>query len=253
MPFTFSHPAIVLPLKKMKASWFSSTGLVIGSIAPDLPYFVTMDAQTNIGHTFIGIFIIDLPISFLVAIAFHLWVRNNLIMHLPSPLDRKYYDYTKFDFLYYLKQKWFVIAVSILIGIISHLIWDDFTKPDGVVYYFNPSFFKQIIHIGPLNTHLYRLIERTGSVLGLLLLMWIIFQKKEQVLTPSLLSDKKKSVYWLVIILCMIFMIGIKLTIDQENKSIGQLVVIFTSAALLALCFTSVVYLLRPEKQNFNG
>ncbi|WP_113654854.1 DUF4184 family protein, partial [Pedobacter namyangjuensis] len=30
MPFTFSHPAIVLPLTYLPKKWFSLTGLVIG-------------------------------------------------------------------------------------------------------------------------------------------------------------------------------------------------------------------------------
>ncbi|WP_220463965.1 DUF4184 family protein [Adhaeribacter radiodurans] len=39
MPFTFSHPAIVLPLTLLLRKWYSLTGLVIGSLTPDFEYF----------------------------------------------------------------------------------------------------------------------------------------------------------------------------------------------------------------------
>ncbi|WP_240482010.1 DUF4184 family protein [Flavobacterium psychrophilum] len=39
MPFTFSHPAIILPLRYLPRQWFSLTGLIIGSLTPDFEYF----------------------------------------------------------------------------------------------------------------------------------------------------------------------------------------------------------------------
>jgi hypothetical protein len=54
MPFTFSHPAIILPLKYFKKKWFSLTGLVIGSMTPDFEYFVRMRIQSNYSHTIEG-------------------------------------------------------------------------------------------------------------------------------------------------------------------------------------------------------
>lgn len=251
MPFTFAHPVIVLPLKKVNPDWFSTTGLIVGSIAPDLPYFAIMDAQLNFGHSWIGVFLLDLPLSFLVAIVFHLWIRNNLIMHLPSPLDNKYYDYTKFDFLYSLKQKWLTIAISMIVGVVSHLIWDEFSKPEGLMYYLNPSFFEQTINMGPFSIHLYDLIERTGSIVGLIVMIWIILQKKVSISMPASLSLKKKSAYWGSILLSIIFIVGIKLIADKEENSFGHFVVVLTSAALMALSFTSLIYiLLKPGGLN---
>ncbi len=50
MPFTFSHPAIVLPFLKKKH--FSATALVVGTMSPDLEYFFRMKIQSEISHTF---------------------------------------------------------------------------------------------------------------------------------------------------------------------------------------------------------
>ena len=54
MPFTFSHPAIVLPLKYLPKKWFSFTGLIIGSMTPDFEYFLRMKVKSDYSHTLNG-------------------------------------------------------------------------------------------------------------------------------------------------------------------------------------------------------
>ena len=39
MPFTFAHPAAVLPFAKKHSSYISVTALILGSMAPDFPIF----------------------------------------------------------------------------------------------------------------------------------------------------------------------------------------------------------------------
>ena len=56
MPFTFSHPALILPLKYFPNKWFSLTGLVIGSLTPDFEYFLRMRIKSVYSHTLEGIF-----------------------------------------------------------------------------------------------------------------------------------------------------------------------------------------------------
>lgn len=51
MPFTFSHPSIVLPLTYLPKKWISLTGIVIGSLTPDFEYFLRMKIQSTYSHT----------------------------------------------------------------------------------------------------------------------------------------------------------------------------------------------------------
>ncbi|MFD2999442.1 DUF4184 family protein [Pontibacter toksunensis] len=241
MPFTFSHPAIALPLKALKPEWFSTTGLVVGSIAPDFVYFLKMGGSADFGHTLAGIFILDIPLSFFIALAFHLWARNVLILHFPAPLDKKYSDFLPYDFLSYLKRHWFLFLVSSVAGILSHLFWDDFTKPDGFVYYISPSFFSQKIHIGPVVTPLHMLIERAGSVLGLLFLIWVIWRKKQPSLTFTPFSLRRKVVFWLSLFVSAAIVTAVKLLLDKEGDSISYYVVVLTSAGVLSLAFVTIM------------
>ena len=84
MPFTFSHPAIVLPLTYFPKKWFSLTGLVIGSLTPDFEYFLRMRIKSNYSHTIDGLFWFDLPLGLLLAFIFHDIVRNSLFDNLPT-------------------------------------------------------------------------------------------------------------------------------------------------------------------------
>ena len=252
MPFTFSHPAIVLPLKKIKPAWFSTTGLVMGSLAPDLPYFLKMDGETDFGHTFAGIFLLDLPLAFLVAIAFHRWYRNSLVRHLPSPLDRQHADCLSFRFQDYLKRGWLLFAISSFIGVLSHLVWDEFGKPDGYVYYLAPSFFSQPVRLGPFNPPLYILIERIGAVLGLVFLTWVVLGKKQETLVFNPLPVKRKVFYWLSMAVVTAVIASVILMADKGGASTSYLIVVLLGAGLFA--FASVTPLFdtpaKPQKKD---
>lgn len=76
MPFTFSHPAIVLPFLKNKN--VSATALIIGSMSPDLEYFFRMKIQSENSHTFLGIFLIDFPLGFIVMMLFHEIIKKTI-------------------------------------------------------------------------------------------------------------------------------------------------------------------------------
>ena len=89
MPFTFSHPAIVLPLTYLPKRLYSLTGLVIGSLTPDFEYFIRMKVQSNYSHTPAGIFWFNVPLGFLLAIIYHNLMRNCLISNLPNALEAR--------------------------------------------------------------------------------------------------------------------------------------------------------------------
>jgi hypothetical protein len=56
MPFTFAHPAVVLPGGYLPKQWLSLTGLVVGSRTPDFEYFFRWRVLSLYSHTLAGIF-----------------------------------------------------------------------------------------------------------------------------------------------------------------------------------------------------
>ncbi|HYM92834.1 MAG TPA: DUF4184 family protein, partial [Chitinophagaceae bacterium] len=79
MPFTFSHPAAVLPLNYVSKKYVSLTGLVIGSMTPDFEYFLRMRDRSYYSHTWKGVLWFDLPLAIILASIYHGMVRDVLI------------------------------------------------------------------------------------------------------------------------------------------------------------------------------
>jgi hypothetical protein len=93
MPFTFSHPAAVLPLKYLPKKWFSVTGLVVGSLTPDFEYFIRMRIYSSLSHTWTGLFFFDLPLAIILASVFHLLVKDQLIESLTHFLHARFISF----------------------------------------------------------------------------------------------------------------------------------------------------------------
>ena len=53
MPFTFSHPAVILPATYLDKKYYCLSALIIGSMTPDFEYFIRMrdfSARENFTH-----------------------------------------------------------------------------------------------------------------------------------------------------------------------------------------------------------
>ncbi|RNI22385.1 DUF4184 family protein [Rufibacter latericius] len=131
MPFTFSHPAVIIPFKYVSNKRVSLTALVLGSMAPDFEFFFRMRAETDISHTLKGIFLFDIPVVLVVAILYHCWIRNPLIDHSLPFLRNRLSVYKGFDWLAYFKENWLIVVISAFLGTVIHLICDDFTHYYG--------------------------------------------------------------------------------------------------------------------------
>ncbi len=123
MPFTLSHPAIVWPLDRLG---LPTTAMVIGSMTPDLPYFLLLDANCKIGHDWlIGLHGIDMAFGFVLLTLWSILLRRPTLALLPEParvrLDGPeplpWSDAHRLVFT----------MLALWLGALSHLIWDSVT------------------------------------------------------------------------------------------------------------------------------
>lgn len=231
MPFTFSHPAIVLPFLKTKR--LSATGLIIGSMCPDFEYFIRMKVQSNISHTFLGLLLFNLPVGFLVAILFHLIIKRSLIENLPSFLQNRLRTLKDIDWVDYLKENLFYVLISILIGALSHIFWDSFTHESG---YFvqKTSFLIYKIY----NIPLYKMIQHFSSLIGMMFICFYMYKLPIRNEVKTNLNWK----YWVSILVFILIIMLIRWTFGLSINQIGNVVVSLISATLLAIIFVSFKY-----------
>lgn len=185
MPFTFAHPALVLPLRYLPRSWFSFTGLITGTIVPDLEYII--NGTRTFSHTYQAILWFHLPTALVVAFLFHNILRDKLISRLPTFMHSRFTRFEGFSWNLYFKKNKSIVIASIIFGTITHLFWDGFTNASG---YFVEKFpvLQGIVHTAGTSMPLYVLIWNLSSLTGILVLIIAIY------LLPKEYKNRKYSI-----------------------------------------------------------
>src|SRR5581483_4447682 len=123
MPFTLSHAAAALPLRRLK---LVTSALVIGTLAPDFEYFLRLSPDDGYGHTLQGTFVLTLPLAIVTLALFHAFVKVPLAGLFPDNVERRLINHIN-EFRFAGGARFALIVVSILTGIATHLAWDSFT------------------------------------------------------------------------------------------------------------------------------
>src|SRR5690349_13706987 len=127
MPFTPAHVAAVLPLLgRRRPRWVVPSALVIGSMVPDVLYFVPIRSDRDFSHSLTGLVTLDLLLG-LVFVAVWRLVAAPVVrdlsprsLRLRTPLPQS------------LASREVVWAVpGVVLGGFTHLVWDSFTHANG--------------------------------------------------------------------------------------------------------------------------
>ncbi|MDQ8012314.1 MAG: DUF4184 family protein [Flavobacterium nitrogenifigens] len=229
MPFTFSHPVIIVPLRYLPKSWFSITALVIGSLTPDFEYFLRMKVKSDYSHTLYGIFWFDLPLALLLAFLFHNLTRNLLFQNLPSFIRSRILVFTDFNWNVYFKRNWLIVLISLLIGIFSHILWDAFTHKHG--YFVNQiTALQNTISIFGTEIPLWKIAQHSSTFIGAVILLIIFFRLPIKFTSPASINK----LYWISVILFAAAILFMRFTINPKAFNFGNLVVTFIASFLIA-------------------
>jgi hypothetical protein len=243
MPFTFSHPAMVLPLTYLPGRLYSLTGLVIGSIAPDFEYFIRMKVESNYSHTIGGLFWFDLPVGFLIAIVYHNLIRNCFINNLPVSVKQRLSIYKRFNWNKDVKDRWFIIAASLLTGAASHVFWDSFTHSTGYFVQAIPALTNHV-EIGGRQVPVFKIAQHASTLTGGLIVAIAI--RKLPLYKDN--SHHASIAYWPLIFCSTILIVFIRLLNGFNYKLYGSLIVTIISAGFISLIATSLVMRKRCRK-----
>jgi hypothetical protein len=169
MPFTLAHPAAILPLRRLK--FLQTPSLIIGSIVPDLPYFVPDRWSINAfseTHTLFGTFSVCLPLGMSVLIAI-LLLREPLTVLL-GPRER-WVCLRSLERFQAQPLHWPLAMLSILIGSWTHLVWDSFTHERGWTAARIEALSAPVSLFG-WDTATSHVLQYVSSVFGLVVMLW---------------------------------------------------------------------------------
>jgi membrane-bound metal-dependent hydrolase YbcI (DUF457 family) len=164
MPFTVSHAAAVLPLHRFSQHKLPLTALMVGSMAPDFGYIYSYEASRALTHSFTGLFIFALPVGMLVWL-FYVAMLEKATITLLS--DRWH---TRFAHTEAITPSLIARAsIAILLGAVTHLLWDSFTHRGTFVTNAFPAL------LGPTPGFawlpIYHLLHFLSSIVGLAILV----------------------------------------------------------------------------------
>jgi hypothetical protein len=176
MPLTFAHPAIVIPLARPLGRFGSLSALICGSMMPDLPYFTMGNLTTgNFGdrgaHSFVGIFNYCLPTGLLCYAIFHLILKRPLLALAPRAVASRLASCLVSPQFRSIRH-WWVVALCLVIGATTHIIWDAFTHNGGAGVMFFPGLAQSITTIGRYHIYGYKVLQHGSTLLGLTYLAW---------------------------------------------------------------------------------
>ena len=233
MPFTFSHPAIILPLAKLGDKRISTTALIIGSMAPDFEYFINMRMMQVHGHTIAGIFYYNLPLTIILSCIFHLIVRDPLIQYSPSFVHKRFEKYIGYNWITRLKENWFVILYSAIIGISSHLFWDSFTHPNR--FFVNHiDFLRDTTTVFYVEVHNYELGQLLSSLVGGIAILFAIISNPFQKINKKTLLSV--FVYWVLVLTILLLVLYFR-NVSDMNEFIATTI----SGGLIGLIGASLI------------
>jgi hypothetical protein len=202
MPWTFAHPAAVLPLRPLKCLSFGA--LAIGSIAPDIGYYFGRFDLAVFAHTLRGLVTICLPTG-LVLLALVRALHRPVANLLPDPHRRALLALPPMPRLTS-PTALFQLSTSVVIGAATHLVWDSFTHPTGYLVAMFPHLRNPAFVLGTRRFPLFEVLQHASTALGggivfIAYVRWLRSVDPDSA-APSHLSDRWR--YYLLAALAVI-------------------------------------------------
>jgi hypothetical protein len=245
MPFTFSHPALVLPASRLSKQIFSMTGLIIGSMTPDFEYFIRMNVGSVYSHTLEGLFYFDLPLGIVLCFIFHDIVRNDLINNLPVKLQERFYVLKNFNWNDHFRKKWPFILLSIVVGAASHILWNSFTHPYGY-FVLKLPILNARIHLPGFKITVYNFSQNISSVIGLALVLFFVYR------IPKTKIDRNQSdsLYWISITLITSVIMALRIILGLSLVKYGNVIVSIMSAFFISIIVVPTLLKIKLKQKD---
>jgi hypothetical protein len=167
MPFTLSHPAAVIPLRRLGV--FSA--LITGSMMPDSLYFMPFGStHESYGHTLAGLFLYCLPVGIAFLWIYHSFLKLPFIAFFPPRQQGKLLAVAQ-GFRFAPLPRFVAIAASVLVGAATHVTWDAFTHQSGWGAQLFPALREPVIIPPHFGFYLTELLQLASSAFGLAVIL----------------------------------------------------------------------------------
>ncbi|MFO7534166.1 MAG: DUF4184 family protein [Kiritimatiellia bacterium] len=167
MPLTIAHPVAVLPFKKIG---LPLAALIAGSMAPDLEHFLYLAPRSDFSHTLPGLFLFSLPAGAVLLWFFcRLWLpAAQSFCSLPA------------NGLFVPPRHFLRIGLGILLGSVTHIIWDAFTHEYGFAVLRLPALSATVWDGHWYALPVFKILQHGSGLLGLGILGLLALRHRRQ-------------------------------------------------------------------------
>jgi hypothetical protein len=230
--------------------------MVVGAMAPDFLYFIQLSHSSRYGHTWPGIFVFSLPAGLIVLGLFHYLCKRPLLALAPDHLAQRVSpENLRYSFWPAARFAW--VTTSVLIGIFTHVLWDDFTHESGLFVTMAPEL---KLYFG-LHMPVYAFLQLGSTVVGAVVLAWAYWRwirrtpKRVQAAIPQL----GLAVRILIFVVSIVAMMAFALPYGVRNANtfspsdwwsvfIVKFVIASITAGFVEVLVFSAAWQLRKEK-----
>lgn len=167
MPFTLAHPAAAVPLAKILGRFGSVCALAIGSMMPDLPFFLGIAVARARTHDVLSLLSWSLPAGMLMYVWFHALLRQALVDLAPNAIQCRLVSPPGMVRGWH---GWGAVGTSVVLGAATHVVWDGFTHPGTLFVESIPLLQTRLMTLGSYELYVYKLLQHASSMIGLMLL-----------------------------------------------------------------------------------
>lgn len=124
MPFTPAHIAAVLPVTAKPRRWVVPAAWVVGSVVPDLVWFLFSTDAYNTAHSLRGVVTLDLVVGGVLVAVWRCVLLAPVRDVLPAPLGERIPGRVGVR-----PSEWPLVVLGVAAGALTHVVWDSFTHP----------------------------------------------------------------------------------------------------------------------------
>lgn len=257
MPWTFAHPAAVLPLRPLcRKDRLSFPALIVGSITPDVGYYLGCFKLATRAHTLVGLLTICLPTGLALLVLIR-GLHHSVAVLLPSPHRQALLSLPPPQKLTTLTALCYG-SIGIVIGAATHIAWDSFTHRTGYMVLRWPIL-QTPLEFGSTTFRLFELLQHLSTVLGALILVFA-YMRWRRGIDSGADTSRKADEQWRFILLALITVVsmaaGVPAAYFASTSSLGgtnvarfifRYAICCTTVFAVALCAASLLFARRAR------